>query len=381
MEPSHHESKKRIAILATSIMMMAVLSVVVYANQSTRVAHKFVASQTQQPEAIKQEWFPIENSFNVDLVTNHKQVSLFGAIIPNADPATFKVLGPSIFADKNSVYSTGGSSYATTVPGLSTKNISLISDGGMIVLTNDTQVYFGTYRIVPTEVVKDPRTLRKTTGYDNNNELLFLDQYRFYFITTADPPHFIAFSSSDGKFIPHSHYFLDGARVQYTTRTLTDADASTFTLVEQQKRGYGKDTVYDDGFPEVNYARDAQHVYYKGILIPGVDSATFSVYPRVYSQEYARDAVHVYFNGKLIQGADSKTFQPLDNEPYEGCATTKYGKDNHGVYFETERVNGADPMTFEALNSGYGADATHTYFETTELHILPKDLGNVCNYG
>jgi len=55
------------------------------------------------------------------------------------------------------------------------------------------------------------------------------------------------------------------------------------------------------------YAKDNNHVWYRGMFIKGVDTASFETLAR----GYAKDRNHAYLNGELIEGAKGASFKVL----------------------------------------------------------------------
>jgi hypothetical protein len=102
-------------------------------------------------------------------------------------------------------------------------------------------------------------------------------------------------------------------------------------------------------------ARDATHVFYGGVAIPGADPATF----RSSDSRYSGDAGQIYYDGKIIPGA--KGLEPgdvlldLDN---------MRARDKHHVYYEGTIVEGADPATFELIGGGRMNRDKNDYFNS-----------------
>ena len=71
-------------------------------------------------------------------------------------------------------------------------------------------------------------------------------------------------------------------------------------------------------------------------LVDGADGSTFET---ISPGKYAKDAKHIIYQSLLLPGSDSKTFKLLDDQG-------AYGKDAHQVYFRGV-IEGADPATFE----------------------------------
>jgi len=111
------------------------------------------------------------------------------------------------------------------------------------------------------------------------------------------------------------------------TRTkLQGVDVKTFQLIDT-------DTL----------AKDAKHVFYNGVAIPGGDPTTF----RVFDTRYSADAGQTYFDGKVIPGAKGQqagaSVEILDN---------RIARDQNHVYALGFILEGADPASIEKLGTG-----------------------------
>jgi hypothetical protein len=123
--------------------------------------------------------------------------------------------------------------------------------------------------------------------------------------------------------------------------TLTDADASTFTVLN---RDFGKDN---------------KAVYWKGIA-QLVDHTTFMI------DKYgiAKDATHVYysrsFGGELtvVVGADPKTYQPY-SLPKETSGHI-WHRDQQSVFLFSKKIE-ADGKTFVRINETLAYDSLSLY--------------------
>lgn len=182
-----------------------------------------------------------------------------------------------------------------------------------------------------------------------------------------DPATFVSLGSSYYK--DKNHFYLAG-------NILSISDTNTFTLLGNT--GYAKDSqhvffnnsaegvVINGADPKTFttisgfdnwYAKDVNHVYFKGTIIPELESSTLSVV----SQNYLKDAKIVYFQNGLdknnvIKDADPATFLPI--QIYDNL----WSKDAKHVYFNGDLIPLADPGTFTALNGRYGKDKNRGFF-------------------
>ena len=109
-----------------------------------------------------------------------------------------------------------------------------------------------------------------------------------------------------------------------------------------------------------NLARDTNHAWYYGKILPGVDAASLQV---VNSGFVWKDDHHVWYQHKKIAGADPVTFKHLEQAFY---------RDAENVYWSDTILKGADPHTFRTFgeNSPYGADKTMVWGGTKILPFL-----------
>jgi hypothetical protein len=130
-------------------------------------------------------------------------------------------------------------------------------------------------------------------------------------------------------------YQVEGDVVYYTRNSnffgnwvpnrtvLKDVDLKTFKTLDSYLR-----------------ARDATHVYYEGVAIPGADPATY----RSSDSRYSGDAGHTYYDGKVIPGARGQ-----DADSVIVDLDFMRARDKHHVYYEGAIIEGADGASFELI--------------------------------
>jgi hypothetical protein len=110
------------------------------------------------------------------------------------------------------------------------------------------------------------------------------------------------------------------------------------------------------------YWVDTSHVYIKRVdeqhIVQGADPATLYVFPEL--DEYAKDASHVYYAGLVLVDADPKTFSVLPS--------MTYGKDADRVYWRWIPINGADVNSFKTFNDKVGSDGSYEYTAQDKNH-------------
>lgn len=159
-------------------------------------------------------------------------------------------------------------------------------------------------------------------------------------------------------------YQVEGNVVYYTSnqnlfgnwvpnrKQLEGVDVKTFTTLDSYLR-----------------AKDATHVYYEGVAIPGADPITF----RVSDTRYSGDASRTYYDGKVVEGAKGQDA----TTHLEGLDGSKARDKNH-VYSNGLIIKGADPASFELIGSGRVArDKNDFYVILTEVEGSPMVPLNV----
>ena len=154
----------------------------------------------------------------------------------------------------------------------------------------------------------------------------------------VDAPSFVALSEQ---------YTKDRAMVYYKWISpgkfwvvqLPDADVETFESI---------------GF---NLARDKDHVWWYGAILPNLDPRTFEM---VREGFVWKDARQVWYQHEPIAGADPATFEHLARAFY---------RDARRVYWATTPLTGADPRTVRTFGdeSAYAADARSVWWAENRL--------------
>lgn len=146
------------------------------------------------------------------------------------------------------------------------------------------------------------------------------------------------------------HYSVEEGHVYYvegrpeTRRLITEADAGSFAFdLEKYQRSQF-------------HAEDAHHVFYKGVVLEGLDPAKI----RYSYVGYLADDRYVFFNGKLIEGADGASFKMMPLH-MQDSGYAYFHVDGDRVYGGGEVLPG-DAQTAYALGSGYYLDDEHVYY-------------------
>lgn len=208
-----------------------------------------------------------------------------------------------------------------------------------------------------------------------------------------------------------SGYNIDGDKVTYTKtsgppfsreKTIKDADATTFKILEHDTYAVDKNRAYFKEFPIAYsdpktfvalhkfYAKDKSYAYRHQNQIHEADGKTFEVligYTKDYKDYYsgvnrlyvtnlksfkdltvkrknrgllsfAKDETHYYIDEKKYPHADYASFTVLNNNFY---------KDKQLVYAREDTIKGADTNTFQVI----------LYKKHLELSKYAKDKNNV----
>lgn len=191
-------------------------------------------------------------------------------------------------------------------------------------------------------------------------------------------------------------YALDTFRVYYNGGPISDADPSTFEILESNfsrdaRHVYRSGDVFSDdplNFEILgeNIYRDSRHIYWSaeiisddpsqlvvigsssqytylkdsrtvfvyGNPIQGADPATFEII----TDSFSRDATHIFYFDEIIPEADSATFVVIESP---------YARDSNAVFWMKNIITGADPATFQVLNANFecSADSEHAYYQNS----------------
>lgn len=123
---------------------------------------------------------------------------------------------------------------------------------------------------------------------------------------------------------------------------------ATVNGVSRVEQADSESFILPEGFAEDQIARDANHAYYEGKIIEGVDLGTF----QSLSEGYSKDKNFVYLNGKKIEGADTTNFVVL---------SWPYSKDKKNIYFFNQVLPNADSATFKVLCDRKAQDKNNFY--------------------
>lgn len=177
-------------------------------------------------------------------------------------------------------------------------------------------------------------------------------------------------------------YWIFGAELfGISGRTLTLV-ATVIVVLALSVFGYGsmlKNAL--SGIPSSGYGNVNNQVYYNARPVAEADSDTFEVLSSTsYYGGYARDAQHVYSRGELLPDADPLTFRPLDE--YE-----EYWVDAQGVYLGGKQLPGANPAIFKRLPdawnhaSSYAVSADTLYYEAERIgEVNPDEVSVIWSY-
>lgn len=90
-----------------------------------------------------------------------------------------------------------------------------------------------------------------------------------------------------------------------------------------------------------------------------VDDATFSVFKK--NKAYAKDKNHVFYQGKVIPDADPSSYNLLKKE--------FFAKDKNHVFLFYYKIEGANPETFMELKFPYGKDDKTVFCGTIPMNV------------
>jgi hypothetical protein len=110
------------------------------------------------------------------------------------------------------------------------------------------------------------------------------------------------------------------------------------------------------------YAKDKNHVYWRGTIISNAEPVTFELLVG----RYAKDSKHVYLDQNVVEGADPETFQKLPGKEI-------WGQDKNDFYYGNEALHVSDPGSFIILNDGWAKDSHfYYYYAYGYIHVSRK---------
>lgn len=202
--------------------------------------------------------------------------------------------------------------------------------------------------------------------YFNNNSQVFFRGKRI----KADPVTFqtIKEKTPDPSYPLNDIYAVDQNQVFINGKPIPNADPKSFQIIGSDWR----------------YTKDANHIYFEGKSIQGIDHNKFGkVQPVVENDQsytdgvslvywgaivgkidassirsmgpsYVKDRNQVFYLGRKISNADPESFEVLNGGPFS--------RDKFRVYYSTDTVPGAHPETFQVLERSYSKDAQNVYY-------------------
>lgn len=120
----------------------------------------------------------------------------------------------------------------------------------------------------------------------------------------------------------------------------------------ETEEGIGKTIIlvkYPNRYHTLNYSlysTDGFYIYYNCETITGTDAGTFQV---LTNKEIAKDKNHVYDKGEIIPQADPKTYELINDS--SGYPAWDFGKDTKNIYLGVIILNNFDINTFQVLDA------------------------------
>jgi hypothetical protein len=190
-------------------------------------------------------------------------------------------------------------------------------------------------------------------GYTKNNEYVFLNGYN----TEWDPKSFR---------IIDKDCILDKNSFQLTIRN------------DNYYKKYAYDNYDYKTFDRINkthYFKDKNNVYYKGKILPNIDSSSFKIMYGNFAGSFLKDAFNIYYkydanyhdNNELKRVTDDvKNFKPYyyieNGSTYKWLSC--YYRDSNNVYYicngSVKKLN-TSPKNFELINSSYAKNDKNIY--------------------
>ena len=160
---------------------------------------------------------------------------------------------------------------------------------------------------------------------------------------------------------------------------------ASWKKVQREVEGADPETLKIFGFSGV-YAKDRNHVFLEGKLIPEADPASFKILEGLYKYAkdenhlfcstrkigvisdgfeylgggFAKSDVHVFNRGQVLEGADARTFELLDEKGF-------FTKDHQSVFCSGKKLEGAHAASFKKVKFSYYVDQNVAYYLSHKL--------------
>ncbi|WP_077927000.1 DKNYY domain-containing protein [Wohlfahrtiimonas populi] len=218
-------------------------------------------------------------------------------VIPNADPATFHLLGAGYTKDKNNIYRG--------------KNIV---DGADL---ESFEVLYGGKN-------------HKTSFYAKDKNNIYYSNKPIQVANTAHPIDIKTFGLLNDKL----NKIAKDKNAVYQI-----ANDSLFPLIDADSKSFQ--------FINDEYAKDERNIYqidfWTGLIKTYVHPSDIDTFA-ILNENYSIDKNIAYWNGREVKKSDPKTFKTL---------TPTYSFDHKNIYFEAFNINNANPKTFKILNDNF----------------------------
>ncbi len=274
--------------------------------------------------------------YSKDLVHVYYQ----GAVVPNASPYTFKIIGrPRITLTPDDYYAVDEDN---------------VFYNGMPVKYAEpkTFVFLLDKDMNPTDYAKD-----KDRVYDT---------YLGAFIKKADAESFVALNYWYGKDKNAVYSMTQNGAYNSGRFPIKGADPATFEVVADPAYCRGE-CMFD--------ALDKNHRYLRGAIIQTETSFSSALFDdKSNTTGYSKDSAYVYFDNKVISSANLKTFVFIGKSGSAFNAGRSYAKDKKYVYLDGVVLSGADPNTFEFIKTNAGE---LTKFSKDKKYVYSSPLGEI----
>lgn len=278
-----------------------------------------------------------------------------GEIVNGADPAKFMSIGLGYGMDSNKIY------YCTKeVTGADIDSFYVLNYG---YAKDKNSAYYKGEKICSLNC--NFRAFKQAEGYATDNTNIY---YHGKVLENSDPMAFATVGDTsfyEAKFLvkDNVYTYLDGEVVDYIdSQTLTSIGKNFYK--DKNCVYYIKTPLKDLNPNDVRvlneyYIADKSKAYYcdkKSVqALENVNPLGLRVRSRL-----ASDNVSVYFKGILIQGLNGAE---VDIEYYNFCG---YLQDKNSVFYYLDKVD-ANPATFKALDFGYGSDGNYLFFKDKKI--------------
>ena len=173
-----------------------------------------------------------------------------------------------------------------------------------------------------------------------------IDNQQGYYLSFAGASYIINIDKE--SFVPLNHvYAKDKNHVYFKGKRITQADTESFQILDASW-GHPNDRQH--------YAKDHENVYVRGKVLSKADPKTFRFYTDL---GFSHDDQYVFFEDRILEGSDGATFEVISE--MSSTMEALYARDQNQAYYGDKILTMADPKTLTGITLDLAKDHQHVY--------------------